>query len=129
MIDFTVVLLVLALVQWLGFWQRMAFRRGDGRDSETSFLASTLVLAVVWVYADPTWRVKRARIEPVAASRNCAVVHEGMPETEVAKAMRGPARRVSEAGTRGPNAEAWVHDDARCVVHLLDRRVRSVEHE
>ena len=130
MIDSTLALIVLALVQWLGFWYRMTFRRGDGRDAETSFLVSTLVLALVWVYADPSWRGRRAPVvQATEQKRGCAVIHEGMPESEVSKAMGAPARRVSEADTRGPNAEAWVYEDARCVAHLLDRRVRSVDYD
>jgi hypothetical protein len=130
MIDFTLVLLVLALAQWLAFWWRMSFRRGDGRDAETSFLVSTLVLALVWVYADPSWRVRRSNVADLPErKRGCALLREGMAEPAILAAMGTPARRVSEAETRGPNAEAWVYDDARCVAHLLDHRIRAVDHE
>jgi hypothetical protein len=119
----------LALLQWLLFWARM-MRRPGRSSSETAFLLSTLAVAIVWVCAGPQWnRGGIATAGTSAITRGCAAARQGMPSAELQKAMGDPARRVTEVDTRGPGAEAWVYDDARCIAHVLNEHVRSVDYE
>ncbi len=120
------ILAAAALLLWLPFWWRVVFRRNDSK-GEVGFLMATVLLALVWT-GIATARSEKHEVS-IATARGCAVLREGMTKAEMTLKMGDPSRKVTEADTRGPGAEAWVYDDARCVAHVLEERVRSVEYE
>jgi len=122
------ILLFLAVLQWLVFWARLLFRRGDTRRAETPFLFSTLLAAIVWMAVGLQAEMKHEpRATKTIQTRGCAALREGMSTADAYAAMGDPTRVVSEADTRGPGAEALVYDDARCVAHVLGGKVHSVD--
>ncbi len=120
------VIIVAALLQWLFFGARVLFRANTA--SETSFKLSTMAMAVVWMCIAAAWSVSRPAGGGGTVQRaGCAAIREGVSVSEVEKAVGSASRKVPEGDTRGPGAEAWVYEDAGCIAHVLDNRVRSVE--
>jgi hypothetical protein len=96
--------------------------------------ATAVLVAVLFVASGdagagaPAPVAEAAVAAPAAAgSGSCVSVAEGMSAAKVKSLAGEPARVMSEEHLRGPGAEAWVYTSARCVVHLLDGVVASVD--
>ncbi len=120
--------LVLALVQWLFFAGRLMLSRDTAR-TQAPFLVSTMVTALLWMSAAAWWSGSRRTggSAPQIARAGCSAIRDGMRASEVAKTMGAPSKKLSESDMRGPGAEAWVYENAGCVAHVLNNRVRSVD--
>jgi hypothetical protein len=122
-------IVVIALLQWLFFWARFVLRR-DGSKGRASFLLSTMAMALVWTSLAAVWAgVQHVDRRGALRRAGCAAIRQGMSAAELEKVMQSPARKVTEADTRGPGAESWVYDSAGCVAHVLNNRVRAVDNE
>lgn len=121
---------VAALLQWLFFWSRMVFRR-DNRPAEIPFLVSTVAMAIVWAaLAAPVSVAQHQQTAALTLRKGgCAQLTTGLPSATVRAKMGAPTRTVSEGDSRGPGAEAWVYEEARCVAHVVNDRVRAVDYE
>lgn len=122
------VLLVAAVGQWLFFSARYAIRR----DCEKFFLVSTGVMALLWLLLVPQQRTiapADGAAAPVLVSwrtGGCFAINPGMSEKEVRATFAATPAVVSEEDTQGPGATALVYTGERCVVHVLNGRVRAV---
>lgn len=96
---------------------------------ERALVVATVALAVIWVLLAPPWSLGSVGGDAPRGVAGCTSVREGMPATEVSRALAGKPRIVSEEDSRGPGAAAWVYDGERCIVRLIDGRVSSVEEE
>ena len=120
------IVLVAAVVQWLFFGLRYAIKR----DWEKLFLVSTGVMAVIWLLLAPqtVTPAAHASASPVETGRTgkCFAINPGMSEADARAIFSAKPKVLSEEDTQGPGASALVYADERCVVHLLNGRVRAV---
>lgn len=62
-----------------------------------------------------------------ASTMSCSEIRTGMKGAQVKTSMGKPDRIVSAEDRRGPTAELWIWDDARCRVYVFEDRVDFVE--
>lgn len=129
-----------ALVQWLVFATLSAmsharFPKKGRRPSETRLIVSSSVLAAMWIVAmgltvDWTTRTQQASVAATSAKTShgsCASIDSGMTAADVRTRLGEPDQTVPDEETRGPGAKMLVYKEARCVVHLFDDKVESIE--
>lgn len=122
------VLLIAAVGQWLFFCARYAIKR----DWESLFLLSTGVMALMWLLLVPQQQRAAAPVDDAgvagASSRTgrCFAINPGMSEKDIRATFAATPAVVSEEDTQGPGATALVYAGERCVVHMLNGRVRAV---
>lgn len=121
------ILLIVAVGQWLFFCARYAIKR----DWEKLFLVSTGVMALMWLLLVPQQRSAApadGASVPLASSRTgrCFAINPGMSERDARATFAVTPTVISEEDTQGPGATALLYGDERCVVHLLNGRVRAV---
>lgn len=122
-------LLIAAVGQWLFFCARYAIKR----DWEKLFLVSTGVMALMWLLLVPQQRSAApadGAAVPLASARTgrCFAVNAGMSEKEARATFAATPAVISEEDTQGPGANALVYAEERCVVHVLNGRVRAVRY-
>jgi hypothetical protein len=124
--------LVMAVLACVAIWTASGALVVFGNDAEEApsrerrFILANCIVALIWslfVFASHT--APSSGEPPVKACTNAS---ENTPVSEVRAALGSPTRVVSEDDTRGFGAEAWVYEQSRCVVHVLDDRVESVEY-
>src|SRR5436305_8043577 len=127
---FAVVFIAVFMVWCWTFIRLLASRRGGAKPSGESWMSASSIALAVTLAAFGIFGAQRARHHVQAAPvTTCGTIDEGSAADALVQRIGKPSRVVSEDGSRGPGAEAWVYDDRRCVVHLLDQRVESVEYE
>jgi hypothetical protein len=124
-------LVVAATVIWIALAIAVFSRSAEApraQACERALLGATLFVALLWTALAPPWNLgATGRTQGGDKPSNCFRIRESMRADEVAGLMKSVPRIVSEEDTRGPKASAWVYDDQRCIVHLLDARVVSIE--
>jgi hypothetical protein len=125
-VGFAVVFSV-ALLFWLGTLIRHMISKTSARESWLA--GSTLALSVVLAAFGVLGRERANGPHRTAAVMSCGRIDERTAADAITQRLGKPSRVVTEADSRGPGAEAWVYEDRRCVVHLLDKQVDSVEYE
>jgi hypothetical protein len=127
---FAIVFIATFLVWCWAVIRLLASRRGGAASSgEARMAVSSIALGVI-LAAFAVFGVQRERHRVAAAPvTTCGRIDERTAADAVTNRLGKPSRVVSEEGSRGPGAEAWAYDDRRCVVHLLDQHVESVEYE
>lgn len=137
-ISWTVWTVAIALLQFVviaifSFFSRSRFPSTGIRLPERLLLGSSLLLAGSFVaLLDPGSLWRKSGTTPTAAASfvpriSCASIAAGMTASEVEAKIGKPDRKVSEEETRGPGAQAYVYENSRCAIHLLDEKVESVE--
>lgn len=122
-----VALIGATLIQWLVFAARYILV-SDRKRTETPLLISTMFAAIVWSgFVAMMPRRGQIRAYDSVQTSACASVHTGMTVPALRRLMGEPSRVVSESDARGPGAEAWAYDDARCIAHILENRVRGID--
>ena len=121
------IILFIAAAQWLACWAWVMVRPGR----QAVFLASTTVLALSMFLLGPARGVTELGKVPQAAGAGgaCAHISRGESAEQVRKSLGEPASIAGDEDIQGPGSETWVYGDARCVVHLLDGKVRAVDFE
>src|SRR3954453_23512672 len=112
----TMLLLAVALLQWLGGGGVGRFKR-----MPKSLLVSTAILAIAYVNAFGVRRdsaALRAAALPHHSVGSCASIEPGMAADDVRARMGKPYEVRDDGKTRGPGAVTLVYRDSRCAVHL-----------
>jgi hypothetical protein len=129
-VAFASVFIAVFLVWCWALIRLLASRRGGAPSSGEPWMAGSSIALGVILAAFGVFGVQRTRNHVDAAPvTTCGRIDERTAADAVTERIGRPSRVVSEAESRGPGAEAWLYDDRRCVVHLLDHRVESVEYE
>lgn len=135
-----VAVLIVALVPWLVF-VLLGLRRAQApheprRTANWPLVASSLMLAVVWVvalggFSDLT---REEAVSTAAVTRTgavsqatCASIRTGMGTREVRETLGEPDEIVNEEQIRGPDAEQWTYRASRCSIHLVNEEVQFIE--
>jgi len=116
-----------ALLFWLGTLIGYMISKTSTRESWLA--GSTLALSVILAAFGVLGRERVNGPRRTSAVMSCGRIDERTPADAITQRLGKPSRVVTEADSRGPGAEAWVYEERRCVVHLLDQRVDSVEYE
>lgn len=127
-------LIAITTVAWVVLFVRALILR-DRQSSALSFneiglLAMTALLAMLWTAAAPPWSFGISRSTPeVELAQGCRGIRETLPGAKVRALLGEPQRKVLEDDIRGPGAMAWIYDDRRCIVHLMNDRVVAFDEE
>jgi hypothetical protein len=118
---------VAALLVWC--WALVRFLMGREASRESWLAGSTIALSLIlggFAIAGSRHAIGRGDSAPVIT---CGRIDERTAADAITQRLGKPSKVVSEEESRGPGAEAWVYEERRCVVHLLDQRVESVDYE
>lgn len=116
-----------ALLFWLVTLIGYMISKTSARESWLA--GSTLTLSVILVAFGVLGRARANGPRSTSVIMSCGRIDERTPADAITQRLGKPSRVVTEEDSRGPGAEAWVYEERRCVVHLLDQHVDSVEYE
>lgn len=117
----------IALLFWLVTLIRYLISKSSSRESWLA--GSTLALSVILTAFGVLGRARANGPRATYTVMSCGRIDERTAADVVTQHIGKPSRVVTEADSRGPGAEAWVYEERRCVVHLLDQHVDFVEYE
>ena len=131
-------ILTAAALIWLlaaiAFWMRQDTPRRAFVGVSVILFSAAIVYAsnvpALFSGGDPVDAVAAAAVVPVSSegpTMSCSEIRTGMKASHVTSSMGKPDRIVSAEDRRGPTAELWIWQDARCRVYVFEGLVDFVE--